>query len=243
MLKPFEVGYLLCSPLLPPLYRQVRREVFRVAAAMPGRPAILDVGGRKSHYTIGLPASVTISDLPRTSEVQNQLNLGTNEDINEQIRSRRSNVTGTIYDDMTHTSLPPDSFDIVVAVEVLEHVEADEMFVRNVARTLRPGGWFVMTTPNGDAVPVPHNIDHKRHYPRRQLAELLSAHFAGVDVYYLIKAGRFRSWGLKSWSAGRPVQTARSMIGNVLNAIQSAGPGVRQDVMGTRHLIATARKA
>lgn len=242
MLKPFEFCYLLCNPLLPPLYQQVRRELFRSLETPTDRPAILDVGGRKSHYTIGLPAAVTISDLPRTSAVQSQLNLGTNDRINEQTRSRRSNVKETIYDDMTRTNLPANSFDVIVAVEVLEHVEEDDLFVRNVARTLRPGGWFVMTTPNGDAVPIPHNADHKRHYRREQLSQLLSTHFKPVEVHYAIKAGRFRSWGLKSWSPRSPFQTARSMIGNVINAFESSGSAVRQDVLGTRHLLATARK-
>jgi SAM-dependent methyltransferase len=243
MLKSFEYCYLCCSPFLPPLYRQVRRELFRSLETPGNLPVILDVGGRKSHYTIGLPASVTVSDLPRTLEVQNQLNLGTNDEINDQTKSRRSNVKATIYDDMTRTTLPANSFDVLVAVEVLEHVEEDELFVRNVARTLRPGGWFVMTTPNGDAVPIPHNTDHKRHYRREQLTRLLSTHFPQVEVHYAIKAGRFRSWGLKSWSLRRPLQTARSMIGNVLNSIESSNRAVQEDALCTRHLLATARKA
>jgi SAM-dependent methyltransferase len=242
MLKPFEYCYLLCNPLLPPLYRHVRRELFRSLETPGDNPAILDVGGRKSHYTIGLPASVTISDLPRISAVQNQLNLGTNDQINEQTRSRRSNVKETIYDDMTRTNLPANSFDVVVAVEVLEHVEEDNLFVRNVARTLKPGGWFVMTTPNGDAVPIPHNPDHKRHYRREQLIRLLSTYFQQVEVHYVIKASRFRSWGLKSWSPRRPLQTVRSMLGNVINSIESSGFAVRENALGTRHLFATARK-
>jgi SAM-dependent methyltransferase len=220
----------------------VRRELVRAIESCAARPAILDVGGRKSHYTIGLPASITISDLPRASAIQNQLNLGTNDEINDQTMSRRSNVKETIYDDMTRTNLPANSFDVIVAVEVLEHVEQDDVFVRNVAHTLRPGGWFVMTTPNGDAVPTPHNADHKRHYRREQLAKLLATQFQQVEVHYAIKAGRFRSWGLKSWSLRRPLQTVRSMLGNVLNSIESSGLAVRQDVLDTRHLVATARK-
>jgi SAM-dependent methyltransferase len=243
MLKPFEYFYLLCNPLLPPLYRHVRRELFHSVEASGDCPAVLDVGGRKSHYTIGLPAAVTVSDLPRTSEVQNQLNLGTNDQINELTRSRRSNVKATVYDDMTRTNLPANSYDVVVAVEVLEHVEEDVCFVQNVARILRPGGWFVMTTPNGDATPVPHNTDHKRHYRREQLRGLLAAHFEPVEVHYAIKASRFRSWGLKSWSLRRPIQTVRSMLGNVFNSLESSGVAVRDDMLGTRHLLATARKA
>lgn len=243
MLKPFEYSYLLCSPLLPPLYRHVRRELFRALRTVNPRPTVLDVGGRKSHYTIGLPASVTISDLPRISEVQNQLDLGTNDEINLQVRSRRSNVRDAIYDDMTRTRLAERSFDVVVAVEVLEHVAEDGLFVSNVARVLKPGGWFVMTTPNGDAVPIPHNPDHKRHYRRSQLEQLLAGHFDDVNVVYAIRASRFRSWGLKSWSPRRPVQTVRSMLGNVFNSLESYGVAVCDDMLGTRHLLATAKKA
>jgi len=242
MLKPFEYSYLCCSLLLPPLYRHVRRSLFRSLETVTGRPAILDVGGRKSHYTIGLAASVTVSDLPRISAVQNQLNLGTNDELYLQMRSRRTNVRDTIYDDMTQTKLGACSFDVVVAVEVLEHVTEDEVFIRNVARVLKPGGWFVMTTPNGDAVPIPHNLHHKRHYRRLQLEELLARHFDGVQVVYAIRASRFRSWGLKSWSPRRPMQTIRSMLGNLVNSLESSSFDVRDDMLGTRHLLATARK-
>ncbi len=144
---------------------------------------------------------------------------------------------------MTRTGFLADTFNVIVAVEVLEHVEEDELFVRNVAGILRPGGWFVMSTPNGDAMPIPHNADHKRHYRRDQLVGLLSAHFAGVEVRYAIKGGRFRSWGLKSWTLKRPIQTARSMVGNVISAFESSGTAVHEDAFGTRHLLAIARKA
>jgi SAM-dependent methyltransferase len=241
-MTPFELSFLSLCWLLPPLHRRVRAQLVRLAREDGGSSEILDVGGRKSHYTIGVPGRITISDLPRQSDVQKHLNLGLNDAIMEQTRRRRSNVAGLVYDDMTRTKLPSASFDTVVAVEVLEHVEEDDLFVRNVARTLKPGGWFIMTTPNGDAVPIPHNVDHKRHYHREQLTALLSAHFKQVEVRYAIKAGRFRSWGLKSWSPRHPLQTALSMLGNVINSIESAGEARAEDVLGTRHLFAVARK-
>jgi 2-polyprenyl-3-methyl-5-hydroxy-6-metoxy-1,4-benzoquinol methylase len=128
-----------------------------------------------------------------------------------------------------------------VAVEVLEHVEHDADFVRNVARVLRPGGVFLMTTPNGDSVPIPHNEDHKRHYTRGGLAALLSESFAEVSVEYAIVAGHARRVGLRSWGLKRPVQTLTSMVGNVINAAQSRRPDVPRRPLGTRHLIAVAR--
>lgn len=238
----FEFTYLALERLLPPLQRTVRSRLKQLASRCPHAPAILDVGGRKSHYTIGLPARVTIADLPRESAVQHQLNLGINDSIANQTLRRRSNIAGIVYDDLTRSKLPANSFDIVVAVEVLEHVEQDGLFVANVRRVLKPGGWFLMTTPNGDSVPIPHNVDHKRHYRRAQLTDLLSAHLKDVSVRYCIRASRFRSWGLKSWSIKHPFNTLLSMVGNVVSAVESAGRAVSEQRDATRHLLAIARK-
>ncbi len=171
----------MCNPALPPLLRRVRRELYLALESSPTCPSILDVGGRKSPYTIGLPGLVTISDLPRVTEVQQKLNLGLTDQLNEITRSRRSNVKEIVYDDMARTKLPQNSFDLIVSVEVLEHVDEDKAFVANVARVLRPGGWFIMTTPNGDFV-ANTNPDHKRHYQREQLRALLKSAFAEVHV-------------------------------------------------------------
>lgn len=240
-MKAFELQYLCVEPLLPPLYKKVRRRLREVARSYAYRPAILDVGGRKSHYTIGIPASITIIDLPRESEIQKKLNLGINEEIADQTRTRRSNVQTVVLGDMTHSSLPDSSFDCVVSVEVLEHVKQDELFVTEVHRVLKPGGLFLLTTPNGDFVRNT-NPDHVRHYRRGQLHSLLASHFAVVHVEYAIQGGTFRTCGLKSWSLRRPARTALSMVGNVVNTIQSSGSSLSDQWQGTRHLIATAIK-
>jgi 2-polyprenyl-3-methyl-5-hydroxy-6-metoxy-1,4-benzoquinol methylase len=47
-----------------------------------------------------------------------------------------------------------DSFDLVTAIEVIEHVESPIGFLRNVRRLLAPGGVAVITTPNVDSLPA-----------------------------------------------------------------------------------------
>lgn len=241
-MKLFEKFYLCCLPLLPPLQSVVRTRLKSLLPAGNGHLRILDVGGRKSPYTIGLPCEVVISDLPRQSDLQKALNLGVNDDIRRQTLSRRSNVASVIYDDMTESRLEDESFDAVISVEVLEHVERDERFVENVFRVLKPGGYFLMTTPNGDHVKH-NNPDHKRHYRREQLRELLGRKFEQLEVEYAILGGRNRRWGIKAWSLRRPVRTVLSMIGNLLNRRESSAPHVREQARGTHHLIALARKS
>jgi SAM-dependent methyltransferase len=241
-MTPFELVYLCAEPFLPSLYRQVRRRLKTAADDAQAEPETLDVGGRKSHYTIGVPGRVTISELPRVTDLQSQLNLGMTARISEQLRRRRSNVREVCLDDMTRSSLPDSRFDCVVAVEVLEHVEEDRLFLGNVRRVLKPGGVFLMTTPNGDHIATPTNPDHKRHYTREELSSLLASFFAPVEVEYAIEGGRFHSLGLKSWSVKHPVRTALSMLGNAVNAVQSSRPSIKQQSIGTQHLIATAGK-
>ncbi len=240
----FEIAYRCAEPFLPPLYGTVRRKLLALTRGNGrARPSILDVGGRKSHYTIGVPGLVTVAELPRITPTQISLNLGITEAMQGDIKARRSNVGAIVFDDMTESKLVSESFDYVVAVEVLEHVERDRDFLRNVRRVLRPGGSFLMTTPNGDSNPVPYNSDHKRHYTRGSLMALLEEFFEDASVEYAIVGGRARSLGLRAWSIKRPLRTLASMGGNLANAALSGRPRVRTSALGTKHLIATARRA
>lgn len=237
----FEAARRSAEPFLPPIYRRVRRALLDEIRALSGRPSVLDVGGRKSPYTIGIPADVTIIDLPRESQIQNSLNLGITDSISERVKRGRSNIEAVIFGDMTRSELPSESFDLIVSVEVLEHVEEDELFVSEVVRVLKPGGRFLMTTPNGDFLEN-KNPDHKRHYKREQLEGLLSRHFGEVDVEYAILGGYYRRIGLKPWSLRKPVQTGLSAFGNVVNAIQSSRESIKEQATGTHHLFARATK-
>lgn len=240
-MKIYETGRLIAEPFLPPLYRQVRVRLRELISRRQTAPKILDVGGRKSPYTIGLPARITVIDLPRESEIQKQLNLGVNAEVIDRILKKRSNIEAIVLGDMTRSHLPGNSFDFAVAVEVLEHVEEDELFVKETARVLKNGGAFLMTTPNGDWVEN-KNPDHKRHYKRRQLKDLLEKYFDDVTVEYAIIGGRCRRLGLKSWSPQKPLQTVGSIIGNVVNSIQSSPESIKYQPEKTFHLVAVAVK-
>jgi len=41
-----------------------------------------------------------------------------------------------------------ESFDVVYSLEVIEHIEGHSNMISEAARVLKPGGWFLLTTPN-----------------------------------------------------------------------------------------------
>lgn len=57
-------------------------------------------------------------------------------------------VTAAVRGRLDALPFPADSADLVVARYVLEHLEDPAVVFREVARVLRPGGRFVMLTPN-----------------------------------------------------------------------------------------------
>lgn len=240
-MKVYEFTRWAFEPLLPPLYKKVRLKLLELVGNNGSKKNILDVGGRKSPYTIFVPGNVTVIDLPRESEVQKSLNLGITDEIVQSMKERRSNIVNFVFGDMTKSDLESESFDITVSVEVIEHVEEDEKFVSEISRVLKPGGVFILTTPNGDFVEN-HNPDHKRHYKKVELEGLLKKYFDNVEVEYAISGGYYRKIGLKSWAVKKPYQTLSSMVGNIINSIQSAKPEIKNSSQNTHHLIAVARK-
>ena len=179
--------------------------------------------------------------MPRESAVQHSLDLGATEEMRQRVIAQRVNVDDYVYDDMTRSALPDNAFDVVVAVEVLEHVEEDERFIQNVARVLKPGGSFVMTTPNGDFLRHLYP-DHKRHYEREQLRDLLAGSFAEVDTRYTVNDGPAHPAGgaadVDSHSAAIADQPGPLFLSDRLEAIGGGGAGP----VGKRHLVAVAHK-
>ena len=49
---------------------------------------------------------------------------------------------------------------------------------------------------------------------------------------YAIKGGAFRTWGLRAWSVRRPLKTILSMVGNVVNSIESSDKEVGEQAQG-----------
>ena len=82
-------------------------------------------------------------------------------------------------------SVPPlafadESFDYVISFQVIEHIERDAEFVREVSRVLRKGGKFIVSTPNAP-MSLTRNPWHVREYRIEELKALLNRSFSKVD--------------------------------------------------------------
>ena len=73
-----------------------------------------------------------------------------------------------------------DSIDFVVSFQVIEHIEDDNLYVKEIARVLKPGGKYIVTTPN-IKMSITRNPWHVREYKVEELKVLLSKHFSSVE--------------------------------------------------------------
>ena len=76
---------------------------------------------------------------------------------------------------------PDESFDCVISFQVIEHIRDDRLFVREIHRVLRPGGRFIVTTPNAP-MSLTRNPWHVREYTAEELRQLLGALFPQVET-------------------------------------------------------------
>lgn len=72
--------------------------------------------------------------------------------------------------------LPAESFDFIISLESIEHVEADGDFLDTLSSSLKPGGLLIVSTPNAGrwSLTLNPNPFHIRHYTRAELVRLIN---------------------------------------------------------------------
>jgi SAM-dependent methyltransferase len=88
---------------------------------------------------------------------------------------------GRLPDDLPYED---GTFDLVAALDVLEHCDDDANSLRALARMTRPGGWILLSVPAHQRLWGSHDrrLHHQRRYGRAQLREL--ARGAGLEIRY-----------------------------------------------------------
>ena len=77
--------------------------------------------------------------------------------------------------------IPDNTFDYVITFQVIEHIEDDEFFLREINRVLKKGGKAILTTPN-IKLSLTRNPWHVREYTGEELRSLLAKHFEQVEM-------------------------------------------------------------
>jgi GT2 family glycosyltransferase/SAM-dependent methyltransferase len=97
----------------------------------------------------------------------------------------RSNLT-FMQGDACALQLSDASFDVVVSFETLEHLSDQTKFLSEITRVLRPGGLFIVSTPDRNVYsPVGHepNPFHAHELTRFEFSKVLFDRFEYVEIF------------------------------------------------------------
>lgn len=79
------------------------------------------------------------------------------------------------------TGMPDNTYDYVVSFQVIEHIQDDHQYTEEIHRVLKPGGKFIVTTPN-KKMSITRNPWHVREYTIQELKDLLGKYFTKVEA-------------------------------------------------------------
>ncbi len=101
--------------------------------------------------------------------------------------SKEKGVTNLILGDINTMDIKPlvGKFDLVLALDVLEHIQDDCLAIRKVGQLLKSNGYFVINVPAHKFLWSEHDeaLHHKRRYSRFELKQKLEDN--GFDVQRL----------------------------------------------------------
>jgi 2-polyprenyl-3-methyl-5-hydroxy-6-metoxy-1,4-benzoquinol methylase len=126
---------------------------------------------------------------------------------------------------------PDQHFDLIMCIEVLEHIEDDSAAMKEIARVLRPGGKMVLSLPYRHWFPSYFRlIGHFRHYTRKDVEKLLSVQGFRV-VRCLENYPRWSIWANYCYMTARAYSIAQSLFGRRVAATDIRAPFSRRKLL------------
>jgi 2-polyprenyl-3-methyl-5-hydroxy-6-metoxy-1,4-benzoquinol methylase len=101
--------------------------------------------------------------------------------------AQRCGVPSVVAGDAEQLALASDSFDVVLASEVIEHLWKPQNFLGEAHRVLRSGGYLIIETPEGKE--SLHYDSHKHYFTVERLKEILGTRFTVCEVKRLKPTG------------------------------------------------------
>jgi len=104
----------------------------------------------------------------------------------EAVRFCRSrNEPEVVLSDLTRLALPDERFDLITALDVLEHIDDDQAAIAELVRVTRPGGHLLVTVPAFPGLWSDHDEvnHHIRRYRPSELRRLVAG--AGCEIEIL----------------------------------------------------------
>jgi SAM-dependent methyltransferase len=121
---------------------------------------------------------------------------------------RAQHPRGTFFTadlDSPNVTLPDDAprADLIICADVIEHLEYPEHLLSFITSTLAPGGTFIISTPDRDALYSPGNLqpsnpEHIREWNMQEFANFLTSHNISVIHQHLVSSFRL-GLNLRMW--------------------------------------------
>jgi 2-polyprenyl-3-methyl-5-hydroxy-6-metoxy-1,4-benzoquinol methylase len=176
--------------------------------------AIIPDGPKQNVLEIGGGDFGTILSLRETGEFETW-----GADIRKSSAKLDHMVVGSITDPEVQSKLPITTFDLIIANDVLEHVENTEAFVDVVYRTMKPGGFLALSVPNIRQVRTFYHVMLRGTFPRDDAGLFDRTHlrwFCKNDVISTFSSDRFRLVLAKSVGRAVPKLLQTSFAGELL---------------------------
>jgi len=103
------------------------------------------------------------------------------------IIAHRCGVPSVVANDAEHLTFASNSFDVVIASEVLEHLWNPQNFFYEADRILKAGGYLLIETPDGKGSLL--YDDHKNYFTVESVKQILGAKFTLREVEHLAATG------------------------------------------------------